>query len=136
MLNIDNRKFLFHSVLDKSSSFFFSCKTTTQDNSKDEIIFHSYPKGSLAKGCFQDPARCPQGISFAVWLNYLDGMFIATVKSNQSIELSITSPNPGSLLLRLTALTKQWEIRRTCFPVGWFHVLITWSSKGAVKGKD
>ena len=82
--------------------------------------------GQLNNSCIKDFKNCHQGISISFWLQLIDGLFIVAITNANKTILSMQVKDYKNLLIQLTAGSSRWQIKRSCFPVGWFFLTITW----------
>ena len=82
--------------------------------------------GQLDNRCFKDFNNCQQGISISFWLQFIDGLYIVAITNANNTILSVRVKHHRNLLIQLTAGSSRYQINRSCFPVGWFFLTITW----------
>ena len=91
--------------------------------------------GQLNNPCIKDFNNCQQGISISFWLQFIDGLYIVAITNANKTILSLQVKDYRNLLIQLTVGSSRWQIKRSCFPVGWFYLTITWdhTSKSVTK---
>ena len=94
-----------------------------------EMLFSPF-SGHLNNTCFNDFTTCQQGISFSVWLQFTVGMYVMSISKSNSSVLLVQVHDNNKLLIQLTTGSNLWLIKRDCFPVGWFHLTVTWNKTG------
>ncbi|XP_020623505.1 uncharacterized protein LOC110061029 [Orbicella faveolata] len=83
--------------------------------------------GQFSNRCLEDFNNCQQGISISFWLQLIDGLYIVAITNANNTILSVQVKDHRNLLIQLTAGSSRWQIKRSCFPVGWFFLTITWN---------
>lgn len=93
------------------------------------VLFFIIFAGKFDNICIKDFNNCQQGISLSFWLQFIDGMNVMTITNANNTILSVQVKDNRDLLIQLTAGSKRWQIKRSCFPVDWFYLTITWDHK-------
>ena len=92
------------------------------------VILFFFLSGHFQNSCLNDFSTCPQGMSFAFWLQFIDGAYVMCVTKANNTVLSVQVNDNGKLLIQLHAGSILWKIKWDCFPVGWFHLTVTWDN--------
>ncbi|XP_022798427.1 uncharacterized protein LOC111336573 isoform X2 [Stylophora pistillata] len=85
--------------------------------------------GQVNNRCLEDLSKCHEGISMSFWLQFTDGRQVITLINKNITLLSVHVKDYKNIFIRLKAGSSIWNIKRSCFPMGWFHLAITWNHR-------
>ena len=93
------------------------------------ILNISFFLGQVNNSCLEDLSKCQEGISVSFWLQFTDGRQVITLINNDNTILSVYVKDYRNILISLKVGSNTWNIERHCFPMGWFHLTITWNHR-------